>query len=119
LNRILNETILETQEESENDDEIVFKLLIDGKVVSWAKTTLYSHIDDIHTACLEKGKGHGQKLLKFIEKNAKAHSATSMSTCQFDPSKGAVIFFFKKMGYTINSPPIALTGSVDGTKLLK
>jgi hypothetical protein len=119
LDRILNETILETQEESENDDEIVFKLLIDGKVVSWAKTTLYSHIDDIHTACLEKGKGYGQKLLAFMEKNAKAHSATSMSTCQFDPSKEEVINFFKKMCYTINPPTTALTSSVDGTKLLK
>ncbi len=83
------------------------------------KTTLCSHLEDIHTVCLEKEKGYGQKLLAFMEKNAKAHGATSMSTCNFGPSTGEAISFFKKMSYTINSPVTVLTGSVNGTKLFK
>ncbi len=50
----MNEQIVETQEESEEDDEITFTLLVDGKIVSWAKTLLYSYLKEIHTARKEK-----------------------------------------------------------------
>ena len=36
------EKIVETQEESEEDDEITLRLFADGELVSWAKTLLYS-----------------------------------------------------------------------------
>jgi ribosomal protein S18 acetylase RimI-like enzyme len=119
LERIAHETIIETQEESEKDDEIIYKLLIDEKMVSWAKTTLYSHIDEFHTACLEKRKGYGRKLLAFMEKNAKAHGATSIVTCNFDPCNYAAISFFKKMSYTINQPKTVVSCSVYVAKLFK
>lgn len=119
LERIAHETIIETQEESEKDDEIIFKLLIDEKMVSWAKTTLYSHIEEFHTACFGKRKGYGGKLLAFMEKNAKAHGATSMVTCNFDPRNHVAISFFKKMSYTINQNTAVMSTSVYGVRLFK
>lgn len=44
IKNIANEKIVETQEESEEDDEITFALFVDGKIVSWAKTLLYSYL---------------------------------------------------------------------------
>jgi hypothetical protein len=35
-----NEKIVEMQEESEEDDEMIFKLFVNEKLVSWAKTLL-------------------------------------------------------------------------------
>jgi len=55
----VNEKIVESQEESEEDDEITFTLLVNGKIVSWAKTLLYSCLEEIRTARKEKRKGHG------------------------------------------------------------
>ena len=37
LENTAKEKIVETQEESEEDDEIIFTLLVDGKIASWAK----------------------------------------------------------------------------------
>ena len=119
MERIAYERIIETQEESEKDDEIIYKLLIDEKMVSWAKTALYSYIEEFHTACLEKRKGYGRKLLAFMEKNAKAHGATSMVTCNFDPCNYAAISFFEKMSYTINQTKTGISCSVYETKLFK
>jgi GNAT superfamily N-acetyltransferase len=48
--------------------------------VSWTKTLLYSYLEEIYTARKEKRKGFGQKLLVYLEKNAKAHGATTMKT---------------------------------------
>jgi GNAT superfamily N-acetyltransferase len=36
------EKIVETQEESEQDDEITLRLFANEELVSWAKTLLYS-----------------------------------------------------------------------------
>lgn len=119
LERIAHETIVETQEESEKDDEIIFKLIIDGKMVSWAKTTLYSNLDDLHTACLDKRKGYGKKLLAYVEKNARDHCATSIKTCNFNIRNDEAINFFKRMCYVINSSTTALNGSVNGKKIIK
>jgi hypothetical protein len=44
------EEIFETQEESEDDDELTFKFFVNGEIVSWAKTLLYSYLKEIHTA---------------------------------------------------------------------
>ena len=49
-----NEKIVESQEESEEDDEITYALLVDGTIVSWVKTLLYSNLKEIHTACTER-----------------------------------------------------------------
>jgi GNAT superfamily N-acetyltransferase len=97
-----NEIIVESQEESEEDDEITFVLFVDGKIVSWAKTLLYSNLKEIHTACKEKRKGYGKKLLAHMEKNAKAHGATAMKTCFDDPRSDEASGFFKNLGYMLS-----------------
>ena len=76
--------IIETQEESEKDDEITYTLFVDGKTVSWAKSILYSTLDDIHTTNQKKRNDYGRELLAFMEKNAKNHCSTSMRTNDFD-----------------------------------
>jgi ribosomal protein S18 acetylase RimI-like enzyme len=98
-----NEKIVEMQEESEEDDETIFKLFVNEKLVSWAKTLLYSFLEDIHTANVEKRKGYGRKLLVHIEKNAKAHGATTMKTSEIDSSNDGAIGFFRSMGYGLRS----------------
>ena len=98
-----NETIVDMQEESEEDDEMIFKLFVNEKLVAWAKTLLYSFLEDIHTANVEKRKGYGRKLLVHIEKNAKAHGATTMKTSEIDSSNDGAIGFFRSMGYGLRS----------------
>jgi len=97
-----NERIVESQEESEEDDEITFVLFVDGRIVSWAKTLLYSNLKEIHTICKEKRKGYGRKLLSHIEKNAKAQGVATMKTCFDDPCSVESSGFFKNMGYRVN-----------------
>jgi hypothetical protein len=95
--------IIETQQESEIDDETVFTLFIDGKVMSWAKTTLYSNLEDIRTARLEKRRGYGRLLLTSIEENARCHRLASMNTSDFNVCNVEATGFFKDMFYTISS----------------
>jgi hypothetical protein len=54
------EKIAETQEESEQDDEIILRVFADGEIMSWTKTLLYSFLEEIHTARGEKRKGYGR-----------------------------------------------------------
>ena len=97
------EKIVETQEESEQDDEITLRLFANGEIVSWAKTLLYSFLKEIHTARKEKCKGYGRKLLAYIEINAKAHGATTIKTGEIEPSNDEAISFFRSMGYGLRS----------------
>jgi ribosomal protein S18 acetylase RimI-like enzyme len=113
-----NEKIVEMQEESEEDDETIFKLFVNEKLVSWAKTLLYSFLEDIHTANVEKRKGYGRKLLVHIEKNAKAHGATTMKTIEIDSSNDGAIGFFRSMGYGLRSIEHYGTCFFEGTKKL-
>jgi GNAT superfamily N-acetyltransferase len=99
LENSTNEKILETQEESEEDDEMIIRFFVDGEIVSWAKTLLYSYLKEIHTAIGEKHKGYGRKLLSHIEKNAKAHGATTMKAYYDDSCKEEAAVFFRSMGY--------------------
>ena len=99
LENFANEKILETQEESEEDDEVTFRFFVNGKIVSWAKTQLYSYLEEIHTAIGEKHKGYGRKLLSHIEKNAKAHGATTMKAYYYDSCSEEAAGFFRSMGY--------------------
>jgi hypothetical protein len=108
--------IVETQQESEVDDETVFTLFVDGKVMSWAKTTLYSNLEDIRTARLEKRRGYGRLLLTSIEKNARNHRVASMSTSDFNACNVEATGFFKDMFYTINSPVSYLDTPVKASK---
>jgi GNAT superfamily N-acetyltransferase len=117
LENIANEEMIVTQEESEKDDEIVYKHIIDGQTVSWAKTTLFNTLNEIHTACKEKRKGHGSKLLTFIEKNAKTHCSTLMIIVNLEYNKSDAINFFKKMGYEID-PDCYSNGFLKATKIL-
>jgi GNAT superfamily N-acetyltransferase len=112
------EKIVETQEESEEDDEIIFKLFANEKLVSWAKTLLYSFLEEIHTARMEKRKGYGRKLLAHIEKKAKAHGATTMKTSDIDPCSDEAISFFTSMGYELEPIVNDATGFLRGTKRL-
>jgi GNAT superfamily N-acetyltransferase len=93
--------IVETQEESEQEDEIILTLLVDGKTVSWAKTLLYSYLEEMHTVHKEKRKGYGSKLLAQIEKNAKAHGANKM-IIRYDIScSDEAASFFRNLGYCL------------------
>jgi GNAT superfamily N-acetyltransferase len=117
-NNSTNEEILETQEESEEDDEIVFKLFANGKLVSWAKTLLYSFLKEIHTAQSEKRKGYGKKLLTHIEKKAEAHCAGIIKTSEIDPYSVEATSFFVRMGYQLRPIESGSTGFLEGTKRL-
>ena len=119
MNSIANVKIVESQQESEIDDEILFTLFVDGKIVSWAKTILYSTLEDIHTACLEKRKGYGRLLLAFIEKNAQSHCATSMRTSDFNACNDEATAFFKNGRYEINPSVSELSTSVKATKFFE
>jgi len=110
--------IVETQEESEQDDEITLRLFVNEEIVSWAKTLLYSFLKEIHTAHGEKRKGYGRKLLAHIEKNAKAYGATTMKTSDIDPCNDEAVGFFRSMGYGLRSIENYSTGSLEGTKRL-
>ncbi|HLN46073.1 MAG TPA: GNAT family N-acetyltransferase [Candidatus Sulfotelmatobacter sp.] len=112
------EEIVETQEESEEDDEIIFKLFVNKKLVSWAKTLLYSFLKEIHTAHVEKRKGYGRKLLVHIEKNAKAHGVTIIKTAEIDSSYHEAISFFRSMGYGLRPIEHYAACVFEGTKKL-
>lgn len=114
----INEKIIETQEESEEDDEITFTLFINGKIVSWAKTVLYSFLKEIHTTCREKRKGFGRKLLVYLEKNAKAHGATTMKTSGIDPCGNEEINFFKSLCFEFKPIINGSKDALEGTKIL-
>lgn len=86
--------------------------------MSWAKTLLYSFLEEIHTAHGEKRKGYGRKLLAYIEKNAKAHGATTMNTSGIDPCNDEAVVFFRNMGYGLRSIENDATGFLEGTKRL-
>ena len=112
------EKIVETQEESEQDDEITLRLFADKEIASWAKTILYSFLEEIHTAREEKRKGYGRKLLAYIEKNAKAHGATTMNTSGIDPCNDEAIVFFRSMSYRLRPNENDATGFLEGTRRL-
>jgi hypothetical protein len=116
---VTNLKIVETQQESEVDDEILFTLFVNGKIVSWAKTILYSTLEDIHTACLEKRKGYGRLLLAFIEKTAQSRCATSIRTIDFDACNDEATNFFKDRCYEINPSVSGLSTSVKATKFFE
>jgi len=115
---VVIEEIVETQEESEQDDEIILRLFADGEIVSWAKTLLYSFLEEIHTAREEKRKGYGRKLLVYMEKNAKVHGATTMKTIGIDPCNDEAIVFFRSMNYRLRPIENNATGFLEGTKSL-
>ena len=113
------EKIVETQEESEQDDEITLRLFANEEIVSWAKTLLYSFQKEIHTAHREKRKGYGRKLLVYMDKNAKAHDATTMNTSGIDLCNDEAIGFFRSMGYGLRPIEDDATGFLEGTKRLQ
>ena len=112
------EKIVETQEESEEDDEITLRLFAEGEIVSWAKTLLYSFLKEIRTAHVEKRKGYGGKLLAYIEKNAKAHGASTMKTSDVYTCNDEAVGFFRSMGYGLRPIENNVTRFLEGTKRL-
>ena len=91
------ENIIETQEESEEDDEVIFRFFVNGEIVSWAKTLFCSHLKEIRTAVGEKRKGYDGKLLSHMEKVAKEHGAIEMKACYVGSwSDEAAVFFRSK-----------------------
>jgi GNAT superfamily N-acetyltransferase len=99
MKNVTIQRIIETQEESEEDDETTFTLFSDGEIVCWAKTLLYSNLEEIHTARKEKRRGFGQKLLTYLEKNAKEHGATTMKAGYESCCNNEAAGFFRSMGY--------------------
>ena len=118
LQNTVVEKIVETQEESEEDDEITLRLFADGEIVSWAKTLLYSFLEEIRTATAKRRKGYGRKLLANIEKNAKAHGATAMKTSDIDPCSDEAIGFFINMDYELKPFVNNASRLIMGTKNL-
>jgi hypothetical protein len=112
------EKIIETQEESEEDDEITFTLFVNGKIVSWAKTLLHSYLKEIHTARMEKRKGFGRKLLVYLEKNAEAHGATTFKTSGIDPCWYEAINFLKSLCFELKPIVNGAKDALEGTKIL-
>ena len=86
--------------------------------MSWAKTLLYSFLEEIHTAHGEKRKGYGRKLLAYMEKTAKAHGATTMKTSGIDPCNDEAIIFFRSMDYRLRPIENDKTVFLEGTKRL-
>jgi len=119
MDKIGKVEIVETQQESEIDDELLFTLFVDGKTVSWAKTILYGNLSDIHTAFFEKRKGYGRMLLSFIENNAQKHCTTSMRTSDFNACNAEATNFFKNMLYEVNPCGPGLNAFVRATKFFK
>ncbi len=95
------EELIETQEESEEDDEVIFRLVVNAEIVSWAKTILYSHLKEIHTAIGEKRKGYAGELLSRIEKIAEKHGAFAMTAFSADSESDESFYFFRSMGYVL------------------
>ena len=117
--RIAKVEIVETQQESEIDDEVLFTLFVDGKTVSWAKTILYGNLCDINTAFFNKRKGYGRQLLTFIENNAQKHCTTSMRTSDFNACNAEATNFFMSMLYQVNPSGYGLNAFVRATKFFK
>lgn len=117
--RIAKVEIVESQQESEVDDELLFTLFVDGKTVSWAKTVLYGNLSSIHTAFWEKRKGYGRLLLTSIENNARKHCTISMRTSDFNACNAEATNFFKNMLYEVNPSGSGLNAFVRATKFLK
>lgn len=112
------ERIVETQEESEEDDEITLRLLTDGEIVSWGKTLRYSFLKEIHTARDQRRNGYGRKLLAHIEKNAKAHGAIIMKTGGVDSGNCEAVGFFRSMSYGLRPNENDTSSFLEGTKRL-
>jgi GNAT superfamily N-acetyltransferase len=115
---VVIEKIVETQEESEQDGEIILRLLRMAKLFLGLKPYCTVFLEEIHTAREEKRKGYGRKLLAYIEKNAKAHSATTMKTSSIDPCNDEAIVFFRSMNYRLRPIENNATGFLEGTKRL-
>ncbi|XHH09775.1 MAG: hypothetical protein ACFCUE_03880 [Candidatus Bathyarchaeia archaeon] len=120
IDRIKKVEIFETQQESEKDDEMLFTLFVNGKTVSsWAKTILYSNLEDIHTVDNEKRKGYGKLLLTFIEKRAQNHYAPSMRTNDFKSHDVEATDSFKLIFQWINHSIFLINGSVNSSIIFR
>lgn len=102
IEKSTSEEIVETQEESEEDDEVTFRFFVNGKIVSWAKTILYSCLKELCTSNKERRKGYCGKLLSHIEKISKARGAISMRACYADSWSDEAAVFFRRRGYVLN-----------------
>lgn len=94
---IFSEQITEEVENSER----VFKLIVNGEVVSSARTLHYSFLLNIRTKEEEKRKGYGKKLLRYIEELAKENGAKEMKTDDIDSCSSEAVCFFKSMRYRL------------------
>jgi hypothetical protein len=87
--------------EEVDGDNLVFRLLVNDKEMSYARTLHYDFLVYIQATKGEEGKGYGRKLLTHIEKLAKEHNAKVMKTSDIDPCDYKTISFFKSMGYRL------------------
>lgn len=83
----------------QEDDEFVYKLIVNDKMVCGARTESHSLLLSIKTTKGEEGRGYAKKLLTYLEKVAKEHGATEMKTDDIDPCNYVAICLFKSMGY--------------------
>lgn len=87
-------------EEPENDER-VYKLIVNGKTVCCARTLPYSMLLKIETKKEEKRKGYGKKLLGYIEELARKNDAKEMKTDDIDSCSSEAVCFFRSMGYRL------------------
>jgi len=92
-------------EEIENNEH-VFKLFVDGKMMCGARTLSYSLLLNITTTKGEERKGYSKKPLRHIEELAKENGVKQMKTDNIDSCSSEAVCFFKNMGYRLE--PIKL-----------
>lgn len=83
------------------NNEHVFELVVDEKVVCTAKTLDYKVLEVIDCVPSEKRKGYATRLLKGIEEIAKQNGIKVITTSDIDSKDIAATSFFKSMGYTL------------------
>jgi len=100
----------------QEDDELVYKLIVNNKMVCGAKTESYNLLLNIKTTEGEEGKGYAKKLLTYIEKVAREHNAKTMKTDDIDPCNYRAVSLFKSMGYAFTPIVGDASGFIEATK---
>jgi GNAT superfamily N-acetyltransferase len=111
-------------QETEFTGEFLYRLKIDGQIVSDAKVSITGlRLEIIHTVPQWKRKGYGSKLIRRIEKDVsddakkRGQATVVFDTSDIDSADAAAVEFFKKNGYTL-TPEEGMEGFLVGRKTL-
>ena len=92
--------LIKIEEKSENNEH-VFELVVDEKLVCTAKTLGYELLETIDCIPSERRRKHAMKLLTYIHEVARQNSVKTIRTSDIDSRDVAAVCFFKSMGYTL------------------